>query len=330
MFGFSEGIVPEAMKNKFKIGWAVWKAMVAISVVLSFMFFVKNDKLRYLYSDLDWDGRENSDIPYTRNALNRLIGINSQGFRDFEYAINKPADSLRIIVVGDSVTFGDGLSLEDTYVKQLERLLRKALNKQVEVLNFGASGASTINELELIERKILVYRPDILILQMDPNDSQIIHQIRKRDPYLNKIILELKKNNSEVCRWLKYKLEFYKYYRYLKHLTPEEEYNNIAIPLDGIIDYCKENNIKLAIFSYDPSYRSPTYEKIMLYIMSKKIPLLDLAKTGFHELSYKDKYVNGAVNSGGMALDGHPNKNGSRVVAEELASFLETIPGYLK
>jgi len=100
------------------------------------------------------------------NAEGYLIGkyvkINSQGFRDYEYSLDKPDRTYRIAVVGDSITFGWGVSLEDSYPKIIERELNKT--KKVEVLNFGFPGYVSSQELFLIKEKVLAYNPDMIIV----------------------------------------------------------------------------------------------------------------------------------------------------------------------
>lgn len=100
--------------------------------------------------------------------------INRQGWRDFDrYTIAK-GSSVRIAAVGDSFTFGLGLKLEDTWPKQLERMLNEQLSpSHVEVLNFGVMGYDTIQEVELIKSRVLEYRPDIIILGYCMNDVGI-------------------------------------------------------------------------------------------------------------------------------------------------------------
>lgn len=294
----------------------------------------KKEDLQY-YTNLDWDNKDINDIPSPRNASfsNNVKGaadvytvkINSQGFRDYEYGLEKPENSIRIAAVGDSTTYGNGVNLEDTYVKQLEKILNNHCNKKVEILNFGAAGASTINELELIQRKVLLYKPDIIMLQIENNDSQVIHQIRNVDPFLNGIILKLKDSNFEIGQWLKQKLEFYKYYRYRKQLTPEEEYSNVIRPLDAIKDISKENNIKLIVVSYDTPYHQSYYPRVLQYIRENDIPLLDISSTKFGKLSYEEKYVNPKLDKYGIPIDPHPNKNSSKIMAEEISKFLENI-----
>src|SRR5688500_515520 len=49
---------------------------------------------------------------------------NSFGLRDVEFPLVKPERSLRIMCLGDSVTYGAQVSFEDTYEQQLEKRLR--------------------------------------------------------------------------------------------------------------------------------------------------------------------------------------------------------------
>src|SRR3990167_658719 len=46
------------------------------------------------------------------------IEINSNGLRDYEHDHEKPEGSIRILGLGDSVTFGAGVRFENTYLRQ--------------------------------------------------------------------------------------------------------------------------------------------------------------------------------------------------------------------
>lgn len=92
-----------------------------------------------------------------------VIQINSAGMRDREYSVEKPAASKRIAVLGDSFTFGMAVELEDTYVKQLERLFRKQ-GFSVEVMNFGVIGYGMWQFRVLLEEKVLAYDPDVIVV----------------------------------------------------------------------------------------------------------------------------------------------------------------------
>lgn len=68
------------------------------------------------------------------------VRINSLGFRDREYSVQKPPGVFRILCLGDSTTFGHWLPVEKTYSKVLEELLNriwKSSGMRFEVINAG-------------------------------------------------------------------------------------------------------------------------------------------------------------------------------------------------
>mgnify|MGYP001609103083 FL=1 len=99
------------------------------------------------------------------------VKINSLGFRDYEYSLKKPNDVFRIAVLGDSFTFGYGIELEDTYTKQLEKMLNENSSQKYEVLNFGGNGGNTLLEAEYLEKKVINFEPDLVIVGFFPNDA---------------------------------------------------------------------------------------------------------------------------------------------------------------
>lgn len=100
------------------------------------------------------------------------IEINSHGFRDHEYSEEKDPGTFRIAVLGDSIVWGHGLELEDTFPKQLERLLSEREDRKVEVLNFGVSGYSTQQEVELYRVKSSRFHPDLVLVGYCLNDYE--------------------------------------------------------------------------------------------------------------------------------------------------------------
>jgi hypothetical protein len=100
------------------------------------------------------------------------VAINQLGFRDpRDYAIDKPPGTFRILVLGDSVTFGHGALLETTYPYLLEQQL-KAWRKDVrwEVWNLGVPGYNTRTEFEYLRRVGPEYSPDLVIVGFFLND----------------------------------------------------------------------------------------------------------------------------------------------------------------
>jgi hypothetical protein len=119
--------------------------------------------------------------------LNRsVIKINSDGFRDREYSIEKPNNTIRIIVLGDSVTFGWGINVSDTYPKVLERMLNNDLNTTInfEVLNFGVPGFNTLEEIHLLEKKGFKYNPDVVIIGYVAGDAENNTKLKTKEIFI--------------------------------------------------------------------------------------------------------------------------------------------------
>jgi hypothetical protein len=100
------------------------------------------------------------------------VRINTLGFRDpRDYALAKAPATFRIIVLGDSVTFGHGSIWENTYPFLAEQQL-KAWRPDVEwqVWNLGVPGYNTSTELAYLEDIGVRYQPDLVIVGFYPND----------------------------------------------------------------------------------------------------------------------------------------------------------------
>ena len=68
---------------------------------------------------------------HRENDFKVQVKINSKGLRDNEYPYEKPDDTYRILMLGDSFTFGYGVNIEDTMAKVLEENLNKKIFKKI-------------------------------------------------------------------------------------------------------------------------------------------------------------------------------------------------------
>lgn len=113
--------------------------------------------------------------PLTHSFLMGVdVQTNSEGFRDREFDLNKSPDTKRILVIGDSVTFGWGVSVENTYPKILERRLnnKNPSQKKYEVINTGVGNYNTAQEVALLKERGLKYKPDVIVLGFFINDPE--------------------------------------------------------------------------------------------------------------------------------------------------------------
>ncbi len=95
--------------------------------------------------------------------------INSLGFRDYEYDIHKPKNTFRVAIVGDSIAFGKGVTLEETFAKKLEQMLNSEC-QSIEVLNFGVSGYTTVQQYHTIRERVFDFSPDMIFVLYFLND----------------------------------------------------------------------------------------------------------------------------------------------------------------
>ena len=90
--------------------------------------------------------------------------INKDGMVDREYPYAKPAGTLRVALLGDSVT----ASLYTTDGRKFAQLWQAGLSRQlgqpVEVLNFGLDGTGTWEQLQLFHLRARRFSPDYVVL----------------------------------------------------------------------------------------------------------------------------------------------------------------------
>jgi hypothetical protein len=104
---------------------------------------------------------------YYQREGGSYVSINSDGLRDREHPKSKPANTVRIAVLGDSFVEAMHVPMEQTFWSLLERKLSdcNALpGKQIEVINFGVSGYGTAQELMTLRQKVWDYSPDVVVL----------------------------------------------------------------------------------------------------------------------------------------------------------------------
>ena len=87
------------------------------------------------------------------------VSINELGLRDRDLEKKKKGE-LRILLLGDSVTFGWGVPVETTFGRKLETLLAAKLGHPVRTVNSGVGGYNTVQEQAFIRTYIDVIEPD--------------------------------------------------------------------------------------------------------------------------------------------------------------------------
>lgn len=93
------------------------------------------------------------------------VKTNSLHMRNDEIIIPKPQDTIRILFVGDSFTFGHGVDEDEAYPRVVESLLtQKYPDKKIEVINAGLPGAGVGYYYLFLKNQGIALEPDIIVV----------------------------------------------------------------------------------------------------------------------------------------------------------------------
>ena len=107
---------------------------------------------------------------YSGKYSNTNIITNKYGYRDEDFPNFKPENEIRILTLGDSVTFGAFVSPSETYTEHLEDILAQStFNTSTQVINAGAPGNGPMQEYYDLEEG-LRFNIDGVLLQFTLND----------------------------------------------------------------------------------------------------------------------------------------------------------------
>jgi lysophospholipase L1-like esterase len=151
----TEAALRVAFANSLDFGIEMWKYAAQLKQT------VPNPRIGFVH-------RPNSSA----FLMHADVSINSRGLRDREYSVEKPPGTYRIMMLGDSTTFGWGVPIGDTAAKQLERGLNAAGGRHVEVLNAGVGNYNTVQEVSAYVERGRLYRPDLVVLVYFINDAE--------------------------------------------------------------------------------------------------------------------------------------------------------------
>ncbi len=129
------------------------------------------------FKDVVYELKPNAKLHFFYKDQNELINyqINSLGLRSPEISSPKQPGTVRILVLGDSVTFGVRIDQTNIYTARLEQLLNQwaqSNNKtvKVEVLNPSTCGWNTFQEVSYLKHYASQLQPDLVLLQFSMND----------------------------------------------------------------------------------------------------------------------------------------------------------------
>lgn len=197
---------------------------------------------------------------HTPNTRAHLMGsdvvISSQGLRDREFAPVPPPGRTRILMLGDSLTFGWGVPGERTFSKRLEDKLRAA-GRDVEVINTGVGNYNTEMQVAYFFERGAKFQPHHVVLNYFINDAEptptyrtsLLAEHSRAYVYLSSRIDAVMRMAGSEKRtdWRTYYASLY------------EQGNGparVAAAVARLAEYCRKNGIKLTLVNY-PELREP-------------------------------------------------------------------------
>lgn len=274
-----------------------------------------------------------SDRPRVYYFDERTVGTSA-----IPVEVKKPKGVFRIVVVGDSMTFGPELQVHDAFPARLEKLLNlNASATRIEVINAGVSGFSSADQVRTV-RTMLAYEPDLFILQVTLNDPEfepfrarhrrsaapeatVWDNVRARWRTLNFIDKRIKNTRS-----------FSFYIEYHKNLFRDpKHWNHFRTAIERIKLIAANSEVPLVatlipMFNFPFEERYPfheEHEKIAKLMKELTIPFVDTLRI-FRDIPPERLQIL-------PGRDSHPNEIAHRMIAEELYRKLrrwERIPAY--
>ncbi len=151
-------------------------SIIVLLIILELFLRVSGYKVATFYPhgefhnydpELGWIQKPNHKAIFEGLDFKVTVTSNSQGFRDREYSIEKPPETKRVIVLGDSFAWGWGVENDEVFTEVAERQLNK-----VEILNLGHSSYGTDQELLLWKRLGQRFSPDLTAVVFYSNDIE--------------------------------------------------------------------------------------------------------------------------------------------------------------
>ena len=246
----------------------------------------------------------------------------------------KPEGTRRILFLGDSVTFGWGVSDEETFVALLEASLNAASSTPWETVNLGHMGYDTTQELGAYTEVGSLYEPDILVVVFVDNDivpMELVLAQQVADPLTDptvsdeaKAFLRMNQRIAKLRPILPYTSAFLAYRYTSSHpavqVGSKEHADEMGIDIElgwqrsqkgltHLRDLCRDGGIGFCVLDY---YAHQALED---FCTTESIPYRSIAFT-------PEEWATGLNNSDS---DAHANAKGHRILARNVERSLREV-----
>ncbi|MBN9415713.1 MAG: hypothetical protein J0I12_09775 [Candidatus Eremiobacteraeota bacterium] len=248
---------------------------------------------------------------------------NHLGLRSPELSPFKPPGKKRVLFLGDSVTFGLGVPLQDTFIKRIE----EQLGPDVEAINLSAAGLNLQQEVEALMTQGGYYEVDAVVWVFFPNDIEHMGwelgysgiEPSLDSLYRSWLFYEYLKGNYNLALgalgWRETYLS-----GLLKAYSEDKTYGQFANQMALMSAICQRRNQKLGVVLFPFMEDLQNYpltsvqNKVGADLAQMGIPHLDLTPT-MTPFPTRQLQLN-------PRFDHHPNVRANQLAADQMAPFV--------
>ena len=295
-------------------------AFFVVSTVL--VFSIMEGYFRYIYDESDGLGF----LQVNKRWAQRHVVYNNLFKRDRDFKTEKPAGIIRIGMLGDSITFGQGIANpEDRFSNILQKNLQEG-GINAEVYNLGVSGLDSHEEIKAYQ-DLSYLNFDIVVWQyylndIQPEDKSIPSKIISQNAYPIDLLRKLSEKSTffDFLYWRfssKYSTTFDQLDSHYTSMYGDETIlNSHQKELSEFIGKLKDENKEIIVIIFPfiellgPNYpATEAHSKLQSYFHSQDIETIDLLDD-LKNSNWKDLIAS--------RFDTHPNEKVHNLAAEKL------------
>ena len=290
----------------------------------------------YIYDPIYEPYLQAKDIPFVHKAnLHEaqgrgltLLNTDSLGLRSLESGTvygSKQPNEIRIVILGDSITFGEGIpQTANTYPQLVATMLQERLStQQIRVFNFGVSAYSVRTMVATFQHRALALQPNFVIMAVAPQDFAL-ERTGEVDRW-GYNVREVDNGRFPLLSLLKRSLRSLHLTYLIRDVIVRWRIGSPTVPSDWALPdtyrylpqfqtLANQHNIPNLILLL-PTRSRQSFQALPNQLAQDGLPTLNLLDLGS---DLPDEQFQAS------AFDGHPSAQVHRLIAEELVGYLET------
>lgn len=285
--------------------------------------------------DIFWGLESNLDKkPFEHKELGVTFDVstNSESLRYAEIPTGRQPETLRLLALGDSTTFGWGVEQDKTWPARLEAMLQPLFPEvKLQVLNGGVPGYTSFQGLYHFKKHGALYQPDLVLFSYIVQDARRTRITDKQQAIQALSAQYLQHHPLDSSRLFRLLRQRYKLFRAYEREQDNQEASQdpdatTRVPLDdyreNILTFEKlaqEKGTQLMLFGLPlevVGYTKEHRELLATLAQARKLPHFDPSSVIAEEARQQTLYF--------PADKGHPNADGCERIATHLAEYLQS------